>query len=188
MSETSVRVLRAGKDTKTRLRFKKNGVPEHTLLSAGSGQFLPGEYLDVSDARAVGQSEVEKEPSAVLYIVVGDNILDVIMDQEYQRQLEEKRGRIYAVVSTAAVSVIAMCISISVLPFTSTLEHGFFTAGAALLYMVLLFISGPRNVHALIMIGILLILTIFLAPSIQELVGPEKAPGSAPHSASGPRR
>jgi hypothetical protein len=187
MSEKAVRVLRAGKNTKTRLRWK-NTVPEHTLLSAGSGQFLPGEYPGVSDARAFGQSEVERDPSAILYIVAEDKILDVIIDQEYQRQRQKKRGLIYAVVSTAAVSVIALCISISVLPFSSTLGHGAFTAGAALLYMVLLFVSGTRNVHALIMIGILLVLTIFLAPSIQELVGPEKAPGSAPHSATGPRR
>ncbi len=187
MNEKAVRVLRAGKNTKTRLRFK-DGVPEHTLLSAGSGQFLPGEYPGVSDARAFGQGEIERDPLAVLYIVAEDKILDVIMGQEYQRRSEKKRGLIYAVVSTAAVSVIALCISIFVLPFTSTLGHSLFAACTALLYLVLLFVSGTRNVHALIFIGILLVVTIFLAPSIQELVGQEKAPGSAPHSAAGPRR
>jgi hypothetical protein len=187
MSEKAVRVLRAGKNTRTRLRFR-SGVPEHTLLSAGSGQFFPGEYPGVSDAMAFGQSEVERDPSAVLYIVAEDKILDVIMDQEYQRQREKKRGLIYAVVSTAAVSLIALCISIAVLPFTSTLGHSFFAACTVLLYLVLMFVSGTRKGHALIFVGCLLVVTIFLAPSIQELVGPEKAPGSAPHSAAGPRR
>ncbi len=173
MSESVIRVLRHGKETQTRLQFN-NGVPEHTIGRAGAGRFLPGEFQDVSDARDFANSELQKDPAAILYIVKDAQILDTLMNQEYQSRRNKRERTIYAVTSTAAVVLIALCISLFAMPFTSTHAHILFTGGMALLYVAALVVFGTRNIHALALIGIILVMLLFLAPAIKDLRSPGK--------------
>lgn len=172
MSENTVRVLRHGKNVRTRLRFK-DGAPEHTLLQAGAGQYLPGEFPDISAARAFAESELQKDPSAILCVVSGNDILDTILDMDFQNRKNKRDSRVYAAVSTAGVFIAALCVSLFIMPFTSTHAHAVFTGGMTLLYAGLLFLFGTRNIHALMLIGIILVMMIFLTPSIKELMKPQ---------------
>ncbi len=172
---SSIRVLRSGRGTQTRLRFN-NGVPEHTLERVGAGRFLPGEFSEISEAKTFAGNEVQRDPSAVLYIVSDNQILDEVMDQEYLTRRDKRDRLVYAVVSSAAVFIASLCVSLFVMPFTSTHAHILFPGGMTLLYLAALFASGTRNIHALILIGIILVLMTFLTPAIRELINPGKAP------------
>lgn len=179
--ENTIRVLKAGKGTLTRLRYE-GGLPEDTLLRVGAGRYLPGEFLQLPDAKAFGESELRGDPAAILYIVCGDQILDTLMDREYQARKSKRYGLVYAVVSSTAVLAISLCVSIFIVQFNSTLAHALFTGGMTLLYAALLFVSGTRNFHALLMFFLIIVMMTFLAPAVRELVNP-----AAP-KVSGPRR
>jgi hypothetical protein len=183
MSENAIRVLRHGKNTQTGHRFE-DGAPGHKLLRAGAGQYLPGEYSDISAAGAFAEGELKRDPSAILYIVRGDQILDIVMDQDFHRQKSRRDSRVYAAVSTAGVFVAALCVSLFIMPFTSTHAHAVFTGGMTLLYAGLLAVFGTRNIHALMLIGIILVMMIFLTPSIKELLEPDKVPQTATREAA----
>jgi hypothetical protein len=182
MSKSALRVFREGKGTHTALRAV-NGAREITLERPGEGSYLPGELTELSEAEAFCRGELQKDPAAILHIVADRLVLDTLWDREYYARKNRKDGIIYAVVSTAVVLIISLCVSLFVMPFTSTHAHALFTLGMALLYLGLLFVSGPRNIHALLMIGLILIMAIFLAPAIRELVTPDKAPVSASKAA-----
>jgi len=176
MGKDAIKVLRAAKDTQTRLRFN-NGVPEHRLNRVGSGRFLPGVFSEISDAKAFGCSELQRDPSAILYIVTDNQILDMLMDQEYQTRRQKRDSVIYTVASSAAVLAISLGVSLFVMPFTSTLAHSLFTGVMTLAYLMVLYVFGTRKfIHALLFFGIIIVLLTFLAPAIQELMSSSKAP------------
>jgi len=186
MSESVIRVLRHGKDTQTRLQFN-NGVTEHAIVRVGAGRFLPGEFSEVSDARDFADSELQKDPAAILYIVKDAQILDTLMNQEYQSRRDKRDRIIYAVISTAAVVLVALCVSLFAMPFISTHAHVLFTGGMALLYVALLVVFGTRNIHALAFIGIIMVMILFLAPAIKDLLSPDKAPQTTTRNVAQPR-
>jgi hypothetical protein len=187
MNKNIIRVLRSGKNTQTSLRFN-GGVPEHTLERVGAGQFLPGEFTEISEAKAFAEGEIQRDPSAILFIVSDNQILDEVMDLDY-RNRKSKRDRLhYAVITSAVVFAISLCISLFAMPFTSTHAHILFTGGMTLLYVALLIVFGARNIHALIMIGIIFVMILFLTPAIQELIGPGKAPQTKTGNLTPPQR
>lgn len=177
MGKGVIKVFREGKNTQTRLRVDK-GIPEHTLFREGAGQMHPGEFAEPADARAFALGEVRKDPSAVFHILDGRLILDTVADQEFQNRRNKSYRLKFAFVTAAAVLAMALCVSVFAIPFASPALHGVFAAGMTLLYLVLLSLFGARNVHAFMMIVLLLVLTIFLAPAIQKLLEPDKAPVS----------
>ena len=187
MNNSAILVLRSGKNTQTRLRFL-NGLPEHTLERIGAGQFLPGEFTEISTAKAFAEGEIKRDPSAILYIVSDNQILDEVMDHDYQKRKDKRDTLHYAVITSAVVFAISLCISLFALPFTSTHAHVLFTGGMTLLYVALLIVSGPRNIHALILIGIIFVMVLFLTPAIRELMGPEKAPHATTRNIAPPQR
>lgn len=167
MSNSAIRVFREGKNTQTSLRFDR-GIPEHTLSREGAGQFLPGEFSETDQARAFALSEVQKDPAAIIHIVDGNQILDTVMDREFQSRRNKRNRLKFTFVSAVGVLAMALCVSIFVIPFTSPVLHGVFAAGATLLYLILLYTFG-WNFHAFLMMVILLVLTIFLGPAVQKL-------------------
>lgn len=187
MSQNVIKVFREGKGTQTRLQFDK-GLPEHTLHRAGAGQLLPGEFSDLSSARAFALGEVQKDPSAVLHIVDGKQILDTVVDQEFQIRRNKRQRFVFAVVTSAAVLAMALCVSIFAIQFTSPVIHGVFTGGMTLLYLILLAFFGARNIRAFIFIVFILVMTIFLAPAVQKLLAPDNAPAPAAPNITEPRR
>ncbi len=182
-----IRILRSGKNTQTRLRFDK-GLPEHTLERVGAGRFLPGEFADLSVAKASAESEVKKDPSAVLFIVSENQILDEVIDLEYQNRRDKRDRRIYAVVTSAVIFTISLGVSLLFMPFTSIHGHVLFIGGMTLLYIAAMIVFGTRSIHALLLFGIILLLVLFLTPAIQELLDNPKIPQNTGTNAAPPQR
>ena len=155
-----MKVLRAGRSTRTMLRFK-NGVQESTLLNIGHGIFLGNDYENQADARRACDSALSHDPSAIIHIVLGDKILETVLDLEFQRKKNKKKKAIYSVILTIVIFALPLNISLFLMPFTSLLGHGLFIGGMTFLYVLALFIYGAGNFEALIVMIIFLSLIAF---------------------------
>lgn len=167
MSNSPIKILRAGKNTNTMLRFV-NGVSEHTIQNVGQGTFFPAEYASQADARTFCDANLERDPSAIFYIVFNDKILETVLNLGYQREKTKMRRKIYSVVSTAVVFATALSISLCLMPFLTPLEHSLFTGGMTLLYVAALFVYGAGNFEPLVFMFILFVLIALLVPAVMK--------------------
>lgn len=152
-----IRILRHGKDTKIKLSFE-TGVGKSTIMEQGSGAFGGTIYKTQMEATAFCRTELARDPAAILYIVSGNEILETILNPEYQQAREKRWKFLYVIASATAIFVISLLFSMFVMPFYSPLAHSLFTGGMMLFYMLCLFACGRRNFDAFIMMAVIFIL------------------------------
>lgn len=162
-----IRVFRAGKETFCEWRFE-NGQSLGRILNQGAGVFLEKDFLSIADARAFCERELEKDESLIFYIIRGDDIIDDILNQAYHTALEKRESRRYAVVSSAVVALLALGVSIMVMPFQAVSSHLLFIIGMVLLYALFLSIMGARNIEGAVVMVIILILLSVLVPQLTK--------------------
>lgn len=172
MAEELIRVFREGKGTGCEMRFE-NGQSLGRILNQGEGVFLDKQFLSVEDAKAFCESELEKDVSLVFDIMRGDHILHTIMNLAYHEAREKRRNRNYAILSTAAVMLLTLIVSATVMPFQTITGHLVFIAGMTLLYVFLLSIMGAGNIEGAVAMVIILVLVVLIAPQLTRgAVGP----------------
>jgi hypothetical protein len=167
MVEELIRVFREGKGTGCETRFE-NGQSLGRILNQGEGVFLDKQFLSVEDAKAFCKSELEKDVSLVFDIMRGDDILHTIMNLAYHEAREKRRNRNYAILSTAAVMLLALIVSVTVMPFQTITGHLVFITGMTLLYVFLLSIMGTGNIEGAVAMVIILVLVVLLAPQLTK--------------------
>jgi hypothetical protein len=161
MKDNPIRIFREGKGTRTRLNFK-TGEGRGMIIAEGAGSFLGTEFETQKEARAFCDAKLARDPSSVLYIVSGIEILEIVLNRHYHRTRERRSNFLYVVTSMAGVFAVALLLSVFVMPFNSLLARSLFTGGMTLLYALGLILQGTRNFDALIIMAIIFILLTIL--------------------------
>jgi uncharacterized membrane protein len=162
-----IRVFRAGNETFCEWRFE-NGQDLGRILNQGTGAFLENEFSSIADAKAFCERELEKDKSLIFYVMSGDDIIDVIQNQAYHIAREKRENRIYAVVSIAVVMLLALGVSVMVMPFHAMTSHLLFISSMGLLYVLLYLIAGSWNFESVVAIAIILVLVSLLVPQLTK--------------------
>jgi hypothetical protein len=98
-------------------------------------------FSSVADAKACCEKALEKDESLIFYILRGNDIIDAILNQTYHTAREKREDRIYAAVTTAVVMLLALGVSIMVMPFQTMIYHLLFVSGKGF-YAFYFFQSG----------------------------------------------
>jgi hypothetical protein len=155
------------------MRFE-NGQSVGRILNQGEGVFLDKRFLSVEDAKAFCESELKKDMSLVFDIMRGDDILHTVMNLAYHGAREKRWNRNYAILSTAAVMLLALIVSVTVMPFQTITGHLVFIAGMTLLYVLFLSIMGTGNIEGAVVMVIILVLAVLIAPQLTKHVKPSQ--------------
>jgi hypothetical protein len=92
MSKAHYKVFQHGKGTRTLLDFSQ-GQKQHKLTREGSGHFLGNTFETEEAAVDFCQRELRNDPGVVLYVMGGDLILRMVLDQAVQEERELQRAR-----------------------------------------------------------------------------------------------
>lgn len=162
-----VKVFREGKGTFTEWHFE-NGRPLGRILNRGAGVFLENTFSFIDEARSFCERELEKDPSLILYVVEGGDIIDAIQDDAYQLEKENKENRIYAVMSIAVVMLLASCVSFMFMPFQIMIHDVLFIGGMGALYLLLYSTGGRWHLEGVVAIILLLTLLSAVVPLLTK--------------------
>jgi hypothetical protein len=94
----------------------------------------------------------------------GSDIIDAIQNDAYHLAKEKKQNRIYAAVSTVIVMLLALGVSIMIMPFQAMIYHFLFIGGMGILYLLVYSIGGRWNLEGVVAIIILLVLISAVTP------------------------
>ena len=169
----SIKVFRNGKEIFCEWRFE-NGQSLGRILNPGTGAFLDEEFSSIEDAKAFCDRELEKDASLIFYVMRGSDIIDAIQNDAYHLAKEKKQNRIYAAVSTVVVMLLALGVSVMIMPFQAMLYHLLFISSMGILYLLLYSIGGNWNLEGVVAIIILLVLISLLAPQLTKDTEPNK--------------
>lgn len=170
MSKTSasVRLFLAGKGTVCEWRFD-TGVGRARIMNEGDGSFLPDTFETPVEARQYCEQRLADDPALVFHIIIGEDIVDTVMDSEYHEAKAGRRALIYSVVSTFAIALVAFAVSAFVIRYETLEGRAIFVAAMVGLYLMLLLTGGRRNIDGLIAMIFVLLLAAILGSPIKEL-------------------
>ena len=171
MNKERVKVFRCGKGTACEWRFD-TGVGRGRILQEGEGKFLLDHFPSVVDAKRFCEDQVAKDPALLFHIMTSEGIVDTVMDMNYHKAMRTRSAWIYTIVSTAIFALAALVVSMGVIRLETPVAHGFFVGVMILVYLLVLFVTGNRNIDGAIVMVMILLLTALLGSKIKEYVEP----------------
>jgi len=157
------RIFRNGKQTFCEWYFE-SGKPHGRILNQGQGKYLENEFSSLEEAKHFCEKQLEKDVSLLMYIMQGDDIINSVQNNAYQKAQAKKVDRLYAAASLALVLLIAFVVSFLVMPFETITSHAMFIGGAGLFYLLLFMIAGSWHLENVLVTLLLLILLTVLIP------------------------
>ena len=152
-----IKVFLEGKGTFSEWRFE-NGQPLGRILNQGAGVFLEKAFSSIEEVKSFCERELEKDASLIFYVLQGEDIIDAIQNEAYQRAKEIKENRVYAAVSTVVVMLLASGVCFMFMPFQMMVYDTLFIGGMGAFYLLLYSIGGRWNLEGVVAIIILLVL------------------------------
>jgi len=167
MPKAPIKVFQHGKGTRTLLDFSQ-GQKQHKLTREGSGHFLGNTFESEQAAVDFCQRELRNDPGVVLYVMEGDLILRMVLDQAVQEERKLQRARKNAIPLTLAFGAIFWVIITVSEPFRSTQANLALAGGLLVTYVLLLMLFGTRNLELGIMLTLFLILLCMFIPALRR--------------------
>jgi hypothetical protein len=171
MNEETIKVFRKGKGTVCEWRFD-TGVGRGRILQEGEGKLLSNRFSSLVDAKRFCEEQVIKDAALIFYIMTDEGIVDTVMDMSYQKAMQARSGRIYTVVSTAILALVALVVSVAVIRLETPAGHTLFVGVMIAVYLLALFVMGNRNIEGAIVMVMILILAASWGPKIKEYIEP----------------
>jgi len=167
MSKAHYKVFQRGKGTRTLLDISQ-GQKQHKLTREGSGHFLGNTFETEEAAVDFCQRELRNDPGVVLYVMGGDLILRMVLDQAVQEERELQRARKNAIPLTLAFGAIFWVIVTISEPFRSSQANLALAAGLLVTYILLLMLFGTRNIELGVMLTLFLVLLCMFMPALRR--------------------
>jgi len=167
MPKALIKVFQHGKGTRTLLNFSE-GQKQHKLTREGSGHFLSNTFETEQAAVDFCQRELCNDPGVVLYVMDGDLILRMVLDQAVQEERELRKARKNAIPLTLAFGAIFWVIVTISEPFRSSQANLALAIGLLVTYVLLLMLFGTRNIELGVMLTLFLVLLCMLIPALRR--------------------
>ena len=162
-----IKVFREGKGTFTEWRYE-NGKPFGRILNQGEGILLEEEFSSLEETKVFCGRELEKDASIIFHVMLGNDIIDTILNKAYHQAESKKENRTFAAISTAVVMLLATGVSVMFMPFQAMIYHALFIGGMGSFYLLLYSTGGNWNLENVVATIILLILLSIVVPLLTK--------------------
>jgi len=162
-----IKIFREGKETFFEWRYE-NDQSLGRILNQGAGVFLDNEFSSLEEAKAFCEKELDNDASRIFYVMQGDDIIDIVLNEAYHLAEEKKENRIYAAVSTVIVMLLASGVSFMFMPFQAMIYHALFIGGIGAFYLLLYSTGGKWNLENVVATIFLLVLLSVVVPLLTK--------------------
>lgn len=131
---------------------------------------MPETFASPMDATRFCKERLADHPALVFYIMIGEEIVDTVMNSEYHELQARRQAMVFSIVSTVVIALAALAISAFVIRFETLDGHAIFVAVMVILYLTMLVLNGARNVDGAIFMAFVLLLAAIAGPPIKKLV------------------
>tara|TARA_B100001093_G_scaffold506259_1_gene564904 strand:+ start:544 stop:1095 length:552 start_codon:yes stop_codon:yes gene_type:complete len=161
------KLFKSGKETFIERRREDEG-PFGLIFNKGAGEYMDDSFDDLVEAKDYCNKIIKEDPSTVFYIMIGEKIVDSVLDSAWHESEDRKSDYRYNIYSGMVVLFIATVISIAVMKFDMIAYHFIFSFGFTLLYLFLNRLNDRGSIDGLVVILILLILASISKPAIEK--------------------
>lgn len=167
MSASGFRVFQHGKGTFTRWDFT-GGKRHGKIRTVGAGKFIDRTFRSVADAKNYCEAELKKNRTLIFHVIESDEILETVLDAEFQRA-QERGSRIRSsMISLVIVTGFAVWILMANKPFQSLSANLAVASAFVLLYLIVLFSHNWNWLESFVVIVLILVMLALLLSSCNK--------------------
>lgn len=162
-----IRVFQHGKGTQTRWDWTA-GEARGTISAVGAGRFVDRAFDSTAAAKQFCQAELQKDRSAIFYLLQFEQIVDTILDSEFHRLAEYKSRLRSGLISTVIVVALSWWVFVKGAPFQSATTNLALAGGMTLLYVSILWSNNWNWIESLFMVVIILVMASLVMSAIKH--------------------
>ena len=169
----TVKIFKDGKGTCCEWHFE-DGDNRGRIFKQGEGSFFAQEFSSLAEAKRFCQKQLTEDPASMFHMMVGDDIVETVMDQKYHRQKEKRSRLVYCLVSSTVFAVIAVLVAAAFVHLETFMGYALFVGAILLIYLLFLGIMGTGNIEAAMVMVIILFFAAVGGPTIKGILEPNQ--------------